>query len=76
MKLYQVTAHYTRLAANGWKESAGIPTFYLRDDMQGIVNADHAERIARQMLSVLAPDATFSIAVAESQEFEPATIGA
>lgn len=76
MKFYQVTVQHTRPKPGGWKESGGLPTFYLRDDMQGIMSAEHAEKIARHMLTSLAPDMTFSIGIAVSEDFDPALIGA
>ena len=76
MKLYQIVANYRRPIAGGWTQTGQVPTFYLRDDMQGIANVEHAERIARRMLEELGPDAEYSIGVAVSTEFAPETIGA
>lgn len=77
MKLYQITVQYTRTNALGWTLSGGMPTFYLRDDMQGITSADHAEVIARGMLEQIAlPDTEFHIAVSVSVDFDPSAIGA
>lgn len=76
MKLYQVTAQCVRVDPRGWRSSVGVPMFYLRDDIQGIVNADHAEQIARRMLKELAPDATFHIGIGVSEDFDPTAIGA
>jgi hypothetical protein len=35
----------------GWRTSDGCPTFYLDEDELGIVNADHAERIAQRVVN-------------------------
>lgn len=77
MKLYQVTAAITRVSKDQWHTHIDCPTFYLRDDMQGIVNTEHAEGIARRMLRELAPDAVgIHISIAVSADFAPETIGA
>jgi len=54
----------------------GLPTFYLRDDMQGITSAEHAEAIARGMLEQIAPNTEFHIGVGVSVDFDPKAIGA
>lgn len=77
MLLYQIMVQYTRHnPLTGWKLSGGLPTFYLRDDMQGITSVEHAEVIARKMLETIAPDTTFHIAVSVSKPFDPSVIGA
>lgn len=77
MKFYQVTAAVTRVSADQWHTRIDLPTFYLRDDMQGITNAEHAETIARHMLTALAPDAAgIHIAIGVSTDFDPTVIGA
>jgi len=44
------------LQANGWRRSISLPSFLLDSDIQGIVNCDHAKRIAEGMLSELLPE--------------------
>jgi hypothetical protein len=56
MKLYQIVAYVTTVS-NGWRSTIGVPTFYLREDMQGITNEAHAEQIATTMLRALCPGA-------------------
>ena len=78
MKLYQVTAQIVR-TIDGWSESTGVPTFYLRDDMQCIPNEAAAEIMARTMITGIARDPQITaihIGVGVSTEFDPATIGA
>ena len=77
MKLYQITAQYVRVLSDGSRLSGGLPTFYLRDDMQGIVSSEHAEAIAGSMLhTIAASGVTLHIGVSVSEDFDPATIGA
>lgn len=79
MKLYQIIATVTRRSADGWKSTDHLPTFYLRDDIQGITSPEHAERIARRMVARLTEDSTvehINISVSESAEFNPSLIGA
>lgn len=56
MKLYQIIAHVTTVK-DGWRCSIGCPTFYLREDMQGITTHERAEEVAIIMLRSLCPDA-------------------
>lgn len=35
---------------DGWCGMVPVPTFYLLESVQGITNADHAERIARDVV--------------------------
>lgn len=54
---YAVTAHIGRTGADGWVRATHLPTFYLHTAVQGIVSADHAARIAVNMLtSIVGPD--------------------
>lgn len=77
MKLYQVIVNYVETPnADGYRRYGSLPTFYLRDDMQGITNSLHAERIARRMLESLSPATTFNIHIAVSADFDPSAIGA
>lgn len=50
--MWAVTARWS-LDVGAWTRSGSIPTFYLHEDVQGIVSPDHAERVAR---AILAPD--------------------
>jgi hypothetical protein len=61
--LYQIIAQLVHNRPDGTSTSTGAPTFYLRDDVQGIVSCEHAARIA---LSILDP---FEIAAATGIEF-------
>ena len=76
MKLYQVTARYSETLPDGWRTSVGVPTFYLRDDIQMIPDREAAEGVARHMLSGLRPGVEWEIGIAESKEFDPGVIGA
>jgi len=38
-----------------------VPTFFLDSNIQGITSADHAQRIAINMLGELAPDTSFDV---------------
>jgi hypothetical protein len=53
--LYQITATRTTTSTrhgSSWTSTTQIPTFYLDSNMQGIVAATHAEKIARDILGV------------------------
>ena len=79
MKLYQVTAQIVRVDSGGWRSSMGVPTFYLRDDIQCIPNEAAAERVARTMITGIARDPQIEavhISIGVSTAFDPATIGA
>ena len=78
MKLYQITAQIER-RVNGWISLEGVPTFYLRDDMQGIANEEHAETVARSMIENIARDESIRavhVSVSVSNNFNPSVIGA
>lgn len=47
--LYAVSVIVTRRFPDGWTSAIDMPTFYLDSNVQGIVSADHAAEIARQM---------------------------
>lgn len=49
--LYQIDATRTVDRSTG-RNTQQIPTFYLDSNMQGIVDSDHAEKIARRILGV------------------------
>ena len=53
--LYQINATrtcYSVRSGSNWTRTNQIPTFYLDSNMQGIVDAEHAEKIARRILGV------------------------
>jgi len=56
--LYQINATRTITGLKrhnddlSWMRTSQIPTFYLDSNMQGIVDSDHAEKIARRILGV------------------------
>ena len=66
--MYQLTVTVETTSADGWTGARQLPTFYLDSDVQGIVSADHAERIARRMLTDVNPDATFHITTTPEPE--------
>lgn len=49
--VYVIQARVSVHLANGYTSNAGVATFFLDSDIQGIVSAEHAEEIARGMLS-------------------------
>lgn len=69
MKSYQITARGARYVGN-YRQTFQVPTFYLRDDVSGIVNEAMAERIASTMLLELSPDCTFYVTASASKELE------
>lgn len=58
MKLYQVQGTITRTEtdpdAQRWASTRQIPTFYLNSDVQGILSADHARRVALDVVDTIA----------------------
>ncbi len=52
--LYAIHVNTSELLPNGWTRSNSFPTFFLRDDLQGIRDAAHAECIALKMLEEVA----------------------
>ena len=48
MFIVQATAVYK--TEDGWTGTIQIPTFYLHEDMQGIVNEEHAKEIAKRII--------------------------
>lgn len=49
MTLWRVTAQVTRVQ-DGWQSSRQVPTFYLDSDLQGITGAEHAIRVAQEVI--------------------------
>lgn len=48
--LYAVCASLQTKTADGWARTTQLPTFFLDASVQGIVDTDHAERIARDIV--------------------------
>ncbi len=48
--MYAIMATREETRDDGWTATRQIPTFYLDSNAQGIVDAPHAERIARGLL--------------------------
>jgi hypothetical protein len=53
--LYTVVAQVVR-SDNGWRSSAGVPTFLLDSNVQGIEHVEHAASIAYRLLRTVAGD--------------------
>lgn len=49
----QVVNETTDAHGQVWTSSTGVPTFFLDIDVQGIVNDEHAEQIARKVVDPL-----------------------
>ena len=49
--MYAVTANYEHTTPDGYTGSRQIPTFYLSENVQGIVSEAHAATIARDILT-------------------------
>ena len=49
--IYCIQARVTKHHGEGWKANVGVATFFLDGDIQGIINAVHAEEIARRILN-------------------------
>ena len=60
MKFYRITANGVQ-TVRGWATQFQIPTFFLRADVQGIISAEHAERVARDILTASRPSCVFTI---------------
>lgn len=65
---YQVTGHVHMELDNGATTTVQLPTFFLDSNVQGIVDADHAKRIAATMIQsvMTVPSAVFMHAIAMS----------
>lgn len=50
--MYQITARITK-TDGVWTSSRDVPTFYLDENVQGITDANHAWRIAREIIDPL-----------------------
>ena len=49
--MYAITANYEHTTPDGYTGSRQIPTFYLDEHVQGIVDEAHAVNIARDILT-------------------------
>lgn len=63
MNAYTVQGTVTHVTADGWRGTVQVPTFYLSADVQGIRDAAHAERIARDIIDPLHTAADVSVFV-------------
>lgn len=52
--LYQITATRHETREDGWESTKQLPTFYLDSRVQGILNSQHAERVALDLLETAA----------------------
>lgn len=50
---YRITARIVNRPNGEWRYRTEVPTFFLDSDVQGIVSAEHAARIAKSMLADL-----------------------
>lgn len=50
MTMYAIAAAMNTTDEHGWTATRQLPTFFLNADTQGIVDADHAEKIAHDIL--------------------------
>jgi hypothetical protein len=66
--MYAITVTVQRTTADGWESARALPLFYLDSRTQGIVSTEHAERIARRMLTDVNPDATFHVYAFQLEE--------
>lgn len=48
--MYAITATISRTTTDDWTSTRQVPTFYLDESVQGIVNEEHAKRIAREII--------------------------
>lgn len=51
MGYYAISAQYEHTTSDGYSGSRQIPTFYLHENVQGIVSEDHAVKVAREILT-------------------------
>ena len=65
-RIYAVSAVIRRPAPEGGYIVVQVPTFYLFADVQGIVDADHARRIATRMLEDINPSAVVNVCAVET----------
>lgn len=65
--MWCVTAMVRKTSPEGAR-SIQVPTFYLNSDVQGIVDAEHAERIAKEVCNPTG-DTTLEVMVAVTTMF-------
>lgn len=58
---YQMTVQVARVNAKGWRSSSGLPTFYLRDDMQMFTSAEGACHVARSIVASCLPESDITL---------------
>jgi hypothetical protein len=59
--MYAITAVRVIYRRDGWTVARPLPTFYLNENVQGIMSEAHAENIVRDIIK---PDCTPSDAIA------------
>lgn len=59
--MYAIMAHRTTVLANGWVSNRSIPTFYLDENVQGIIGEEHAKMIAHSILDTGDANITYEI---------------
>lgn len=62
--MYVISATIKIKDKNGYTKIIQIPTFYLNEDVQGIINVEHARAIAMQVINPM-NDYEASIGVAK-----------
>lgn len=62
-RFYAVTAQVNRTRPDGWTSSRQVPTFYLNTAVQGILNDEHAHRVAAALIADLVDDPDADIIV-------------
>lgn len=70
MTLWAITATvtYYSFVAEGWQTTRQVPTFYLNENVQGIISEEHAKRIARAIVNPFDnPDITVSITAVKEE---------
>lgn len=62
--MYAVHAAIVRVQPDGWVGVRTTPTFYLDPAVQGIVNTEHAESVAREIVGTFTrPEETITAVV-------------
>lgn len=60
---YIVAASVSETTPGGWLSTRELPIFILSSDLQGIVDVDHARRVALDMLRTANPRGDFAVGV-------------
>jgi len=50
--MYAVTCGVIHTDSEGWTKTSATPTFYLHENVQGILDEEHAKRIALDVFDV------------------------